>query len=439
MNDRKRSITTPQRLLRLALRSLALLCAAICGAGEFSNPAKLRAPDNDVLSGADPHVEVQGRIAWAYPTRGGQAFYAFASEDMKNWYRHGPIFKLSDASWAVAAGLTGKGAWAPGVVQRNGKWYLYYSIGPIPSSIGVAVADGPAGPFVDSGAPLLQDRSSPKFEAIDAMVFKDPVSQKYYFYAGGSWGSALRVFEMNDDMVSFKKEIPVTTPTNFTEGAFMHYRNGIYYLSYSHGVYLNSTYSVHYATSSTPTGPWTYRGAILTSNETRKGPGHHSFFKSPIDGGDLIAYHCYDGVTGNGPYEGSRRVAIDRFYYNADGTIRPIVMTKNGVQDNFTTDAHHHVRALSNNYALDANNAPVTSGFQYPAPTVTGNTLAITFTPWRPYEYTYEVQQSLDSRTWKTIKTIKPKHVTGAPVTVESPDKTGTTPNQSLRLLITPQ
>jgi beta-xylosidase len=270
-------------------------------------------------------------MTWIYPTGGGQgadgrAFYALSSEDLKTWRRHGPVLRLRDVPWAEGVDA-GKGAWAPGIVERDGKWYFYYSMGPKPSSIGVAVGDSPAGPFRDSGKPLLQDKGKSDFEAIDPMVFADPQSGKYYFYAGGSAGATLRMFEMNPDMVSFAREIRVKTPRYFTEGAFMHFRDGLYYLSYSHGRYKRSSYSVHYATSKSPTGPWDYRGAILTSDATRKGPGHHSFFTSPVDGSDLIAYHRYDGVAGDGPYNTSRRLAIERVYYNPDGTIRPIVMT----------------------------------------------------------------------------------------------------------------
>src|SRR5690606_10045576 len=107
--------------------------------------------------------------------------------------------------------------WAPGVIEKDGKFYLYYSIGPKPSHIGVAVAESPSGPFFDSGQPLLADHGAPGFEAIDAMVFTDPVSGTSYFYAGGSAGANLRVFELAEDMVSFEREISVGTPSRFTE------------------------------------------------------------------------------------------------------------------------------------------------------------------------------------------------------------------------------
>ena len=305
---------TIRNLTKSALCSLAF-CATVClcRAGEFANP---------LMPGADPYALTDAKTVWMYPTGGG-SFYAYSSQDLKTWQRHGPVLRLRDVRWAAAGGH----AWAPAVIARDGKWYFYYAIGPKPSSIGVAVGDSPAGPFRDSGKPLLQDKGKKGFEAIDPMVFADPKSGKYYLYAGGSAGAKLRVFELNADMVGIASEIPVDTPRNFTEGVFMHYRDGLYYLSYSHGNYRNASYSVHYATAKSPTGPWTYRGAILTSDATHKGPGHHSFFTRPSDGADLIAYHRYDGVTGNGPYRTGRQIAIDRVYYNADGTIRPIIMT----------------------------------------------------------------------------------------------------------------
>ena len=80
-----------------------------------------------------------------------------------------------------------------------------------------------------------------------------------------------------------------------------------------------------------PTGPWTYRGAILTSDATHKGPGHHSFIKSDVSGQWYIVYHRWENQKGDGPYRGSRQVCIDKLEYDADGLIKPIVMTNTGV------------------------------------------------------------------------------------------------------------
>ena len=163
------------------------------------------------------------------------------------------------------------------------------------------------------------------------MVFTDPKTGISYLYAGGSAGSRLRVFELNPNMVSFAREITVQNPTNFTEGAFMHYRNGIYYLSYSHGGWNSDSYSVHYCTAAGPVGPWTYRGAVMVSNGVHKGPGHHSFLYNGAMEEWYIFYHRWNKRTGSGPYTGSRSVAIEKMRYESDGRIKPFVLTDTGV------------------------------------------------------------------------------------------------------------
>jgi beta-xylosidase len=288
---------------------------------------------NPIMAGADPHAIVVGKTVWTYPTwdvrgGGGRHFYAFSSADLQRWEQHGPVLGFEDVSWIKDDGQQNHGAWAPGVIEARGKFYFYYSVGPqnpTPSRIGVAVGDRPEGPFRDSGQPLLTGGSG--FEAIDAMVFADPNSGRHYLYAGGSAGAKLRVFELKDDLVSFSREIQVETPPRFTEGSFMHCHGGKYHFTYSSGSWQRSSYSVHYVTSSSPIGPWQYRGAILTSDATHKGPGHHSFIQDPATGDWLIVYHRWDQVTGDGPYRGSRKICIDRVHYDAEGFLLPIQMS----------------------------------------------------------------------------------------------------------------
>jgi hypothetical protein len=311
---------------------ISLLVGLTAGltAAEIVPPASA----NPLLPGADPHAMVVGDTVWIYPTWSdeprGQRFFAFSATAaaLTHWQRHGPVLDFADVAWIQDDGQKRHHAWAPSVLEQNGKYYFYYSVGPqhpTPSRIGVAVADRPQGPFRDGGKPLLT--GDDHFEAIDPMVFTDPKSGKSFLYAGGSAGAKLRVFEMKPDLLSLDHEVPVGTPLNFTEGVFMHHREGRYYLSYSHGGWQRSSYSVHYATAGSPTGPWTYRGAILTSDATRKGPGHHSFIRQPGTGQWLIVYHRWENQTGDGPYNGSRQVCIDRVEFDREGLILPVVMT----------------------------------------------------------------------------------------------------------------
>lgn len=293
---------------------------------------------NPQFQGADPAAVMIGDELWVYPTGGpggsweADRFGAFSTRDGKTWVPRGELIRRDQIAWIGADGAKEHFLWAPGIATRDGKWYLYYSVGPqnpTPSRIGVAVADNPAGPYRDSGRPLIPGspgKGHVGFEAIDPMAFVDPDTGKAWLYAGGSAGSHLRVWELNSDMVSVKREVKVKNPPKFTEGAFMHKRGQTYYLSYSHGRWNGPDYSVHYATASSPTGPWRYRGAILTADARHVGPGHHSFVVTP-SGETLMVYHRWDQPGGTFPLRGERQVAIDRVVYNKDGTIQPIRMT----------------------------------------------------------------------------------------------------------------
>ena len=324
---------------------------------------------NPIMRGADPHALVQNGVVWVYPTwgRGGQQFYAFSSTNLQSWERHGPVLDFKDIRWIKDDGQNYHQAWAPGVATKNGRYYFYYSVGPqseTPSRIGVAAGTSPAGPFVDSGRPLLTGGNG--FEAIDPMVFTDPKSGKSYFYAGGSAGAKLRVFELSEDMVSFAREVQVETPPQFTEGVFMHFREGKYYLSYSHGGWRDASYSVHYALADSPIGPWRYQGAILTSDATRKGPGHHSFIQSPDSGDWLIVYHRWENKADSGPYTGSRQVCIDRVDYDSEGGIKPVVMTSGMAASNQWSAVSDQLKG-----AVVIDHSPSASGLYIGSPSLT--------------------------------------------------------------------
>lgn len=286
---------------------------------------------NPVMAGADPHAIVVENRVWIYPTGGGAGgpqFRSYSSTDFRTWRDHGAGLYFRDVKWIDDDGESRHYAWAPSVAVKNGKYYFYYSVGPqgrTPSRIGVAVGTSPSGPFQDSGRVLLTGGNG--FEAIDPMVFNDPKSGKSYFYAGGSAGAKLRIFEMKPDMISFAREIPVQTPRLFTEGAFVHYRNGTYYLSYSHGGWRDASYSGHYATSGTPYGPWRYGGAFLASDARHKGPGHHSIIQGPGKDRWFVVYHRWNDAKGNGPYNGSRQVAIDVLEHQPGGILKRVRMT----------------------------------------------------------------------------------------------------------------
>lgn len=149
-----------------------------------------------------------------------------------NWKEEGVILDLKDVSWAK------KNAWAPCIIEKkqadgNYKYYYYYTA---EQQIGVAVADSPTGPFIDSGTPLI-DKVRPggmsKGQNIDPDVFTDPVSGKTYLYWGNYY---MAVCELNEDMVSIKPnttKILIDNDAYYSEAAHVFYRNGYYYFTWS--------------------------------------------------------------------------------------------------------------------------------------------------------------------------------------------------------------
>lgn len=312
----------------LVVAAWALAWAAV---GSTLSVSAQAVPANPVLpNAADPHAVVFDQRLFIYPTHGGDHFEVWSSADLNKWRGHGEILHFRDVHW-LDPGT--RNAWAPAIHEHDGGFYFYFSVGGHPSRIGVAVGASPAGPFVDSGQPLITDKTgspSKQFEAIDPMVFRDPATGVTYIYAGGSRGSTLRIWKLGDDLVSLGREVEVEQPRFFTEGAFMHERGGVYYLSYSHGSWNSSGYSVHYSTAESPVGPWTYRGCILQGKgdeAAAKGPGHHSFFVDRKTGQTYIAYHRWENRQGDGPYTGHRSTAIDHVHYDEQGLIQPVVMT----------------------------------------------------------------------------------------------------------------
>lgn len=300
--------------------------------------APLAALANPAFPGADPHVAVFGDSYWAYPTHATDAkaqfhsfdFVAYSSPDLVTWTESKPVLKMEDISWIKDDGAKDHWLWAPGITEKDGKYFLYYSVGPqnpTPSRIGVAVSDLPDGVFKDSGKPLVTGGNG--FEAIDPMVFHDK-DGTFYLYVGGSNGAKLKVWKLKPNLTELGEEVEVETPEQFTEGAFMQEIDGTYYLSYSHGGWNNPNYSVHYATGKSATGPWTYQGAILNSNDTHKGPGHHSFFRNPKSGQWFICYHYWNPGKGDGPLDGIRHCAIQPVTFTKDGKIERVVPSNDG-------------------------------------------------------------------------------------------------------------
>lgn len=300
---------------------------------------EIPADTNPRLEGyfADPEVLYSNKTGryYIYPTSdgfdgwSGSYFKAFSSTDLLNWEDEGVILDLKkDVPWGD------RNAWAPTIAeQKKGKQYKYYYYFTAAQKIGVAVSDNPAGPFVDSGKPLIDFKPEgvKGGQEIDPDVFTDPKSGKSYLYWGNGY---LAVAELNKDMVSIKKNtVKVITPDpTFREAVEVFYRNGTYYFLWSENDTRSEDYRVRYATATSPTGPLTIpENNLILSKEPSKGiygTGHNSVLQVPGKDEWYIVYHRFSRPNGikMGDAAGfHREVCIDKLEFNEDGSIKVVV------------------------------------------------------------------------------------------------------------------
>ena len=299
---------------------------------------KTRKYNNPVFPGwyADPEGIVLGKEYWIYPTYSApfeeQVFMdAFSSPDLQTWTKHEHIIDSTKVKWVKSA------LWAPAIVEKEGKYYLFFGANDIHDDkkevggIGVAVADNPAGPFKDYlGKPLIGQIHNGA-QPIDQFVFKDKDGQYYMIYGG--W-SHCNIGKLKNDFTGFIpyedgslfKEI---TPQGYVEGPFMFIRNGKYYFMWSEGGWTGPDYSVAYAIADSPFGPFERKGKILEQDpKVATGAGHHSVINIPNTDYWYIIYHRRPLEETDGNH---RVTCIDRMYFDAQGNIKPVKITFEGV------------------------------------------------------------------------------------------------------------
>lgn len=286
---------------------------------------------------ADPEGVIFGNEYWIYPTYSApfdeQTFMdCFSSPDLVKWTKHSRILDNQAITWARRA------MWAPAIVEKGGKYYLFFAANDIHDEkkeiggIGVAVADHPAGPFADYlGKPLIgQIRNGA--QPIDQFVFKDKDGQYYMIYGGWSHCNIVRLKDDFTGLVPFAdgsvfKEI---TPQGYVEGPFMFLKDGKYYFMWSEGGWGGPNYSVAYAIADSPLGPFKRIGKVLQQDpKVATGAGHHSVLHVAKDDIWYIVYHRRP----LGRRDANHRVTcIDRMYFDEQGLIKPIQITHEGVE-----------------------------------------------------------------------------------------------------------
>lgn len=238
----------------------------------------------------DPFIMLHDGIYYAYGTHSGEGIEVYTSNDLLTWKYEGIALNKKD-SWAD------RWFWAPEIYAVNGKFYMYYSAD---EHICVAIADSPAGPFVqEKKEPMITDE-----KCIDNSLFIDDDGMPYLTFVRFNDGNNIWIAELEKDLVTIKKEtmrpcLHVSQKweevwPRVNEGSFIIKHNGLYYMSYSANSYESPFYGVGCATATNPMGTWTKydENPLLQKPGELVGVGHSAMFTDKA-GKLRIVYHAH--------------------------------------------------------------------------------------------------------------------------------------------------
>jgi hypothetical protein len=241
----------------------------------------------------------------------------FSSSDLATWTEHPVPLRAADFAWSSGR------AYASKVLQHQRAFYWLASVADEAddAALGIATSTSPTGPYRDLlGQPLVTRADLPVAKHEKANL--DPT----LIVADGTphliWGNQrCYTARLADDLTRVVGPITTIDLPEFEEGAHLHERDGWYYLSYGYGM----PERVTCAMSRSPDGPWKFAGLL---NEIA---GNCETNRPCIILVNQEWYFLYHNGALPGGDSHHRSVCIDRLQYNADGTMRPVVMTSKGV------------------------------------------------------------------------------------------------------------
>lgn len=336
---------------------------------------------------ASPHVFPDGRV-WMVTSvdheQGGgyetmHRYHSFSTTDMVNWTDHGSILEI-DAVRPENPGPDRYALWAPDMIYRDGRYYLYYPVRilhtdkqkpdggrVVTSYLGVAVSDAPDRPFTVVNPRIEGTRG------IDPAVFIDDDGEAYLY-----WGQHLAA-KLADNMIELASE-PLRTEADtdrFMEAPWMHKRDGRYFLSY-HSRYdwqARVTLENHddperlkselwYSVGDSPMGPFRFGGRLNPELGVgvSSGPRHPLADMVPwkltqSNHGGIVEYHGQEylfyhtsalsswrlhAFQDKGEWT-QRSVSVDRIEYDTEGMPRLVQQTVEGVPAVFVEQAFERI------------------------------------------------------------------------------------------------
>ncbi|WP_299665963.1 family 43 glycosylhydrolase [uncultured Polaribacter sp.] len=210
---------------------------------------------------------------------------------------------------------------APDAIKVADTYYLYYCQPYLQAPEGVATSKNPLGPFINGEKIDLKGHNQ-----IDPSVFIDDDGAAYYL-----WGQFnLKMAKLNAGMKTIdartlQKNIITEKNHYFHEGAYLTKRQGIYYLVYSDISREDKPTSIGYATSTSPFGPYTYRGVIIDNNGANPNSWNNH--------GSIIEYKNQWYVFYHRSTHGvrtMRKACVEKIIFLEDGSISEVEMTSQG-------------------------------------------------------------------------------------------------------------
>lgn len=243
--------------------------------------------------------------------------------DLTKWRDHGVSFstkaeggRRDDVPW------TDNDLYAPDVVEKDGRYYLFaYIVG---APMAVAVSDDPGGPFRLVSQIKAPPGSPNDFggwgQYIDPGVLVDDGKVHLYWGYLRSHYAQLDPRTMTDIVPGTYRPdiIPKSAPFNFFEACSPRKIGGRYYLVYADGGILV------YATATRPEGPFSYGGPIIRNGRDYPGGNIHGGLVN-LHGQWFITYHR---MTNGTVY--SRRTCVEHIQIRRDGSIPEVEMTSMG-------------------------------------------------------------------------------------------------------------
>jgi arabinoxylan arabinofuranohydrolase len=323
------TITPTARLAHAFAGLLALIAMPL--AIHAANPFL---PGYEYIPDGDPHVF--GDRVYLYGSHdlaNSQSFCDYVLKvwsaplnDLNSWTDHGVVLATRDMDGRKDDILwTDNQFYAPDIAKIDGKYYLFAQVVGAPCP--VAVSDTPVGPFK-----VIKHVQPPAGAPIDFGVWAqyfDPGllvddDGKVYLYYGGGRSYMVQLDPKNPTQVlanTYQIDVlPREAPFKYQEGPSPRKINGTYYLVYARGA------DLAYATSDVPTGPFNYRGVIVSNSGDAHGGNIHGGL-AQLNGQWHIFYHR---MTNRSVF--SRRACVERITINPDGSIPQVEQTSLGFE-----------------------------------------------------------------------------------------------------------